>query len=71
MGIRHQLTEEVLIKYPEIELSYNLFKRSIEIYKRTKATMRAAPRIQFVISSTRIIKVENDTNWSSKIFTSK
>ncbi len=71
MDTRNQLVDELLKRYPEIEHSYNLYRKSVNVYERTKAAMGAAPEIRFIISSTQTIKVKNDTNWSSKIFTCK
>lgn len=69
MHAYNQLVNELLKQYPEIEHSYNLYRKSVDIYERTKAAMGATPDIRFIISSTQTIKVKNDTNWSSKIFT--
>ena len=68
---RNQLVDELLKQYPEIEHSYSLYKKSIDIYERTKVAMGVIPEIRFIISSTHTIKVNNDTNWSSKVFKSK
>ena len=71
VGTRNQLVEELLKQYPEIEHTYSLYRRSVDIYERTKVAMGAVPEIRFITSGTQTIKVKNDTNWSSKIFTSE
>jgi hypothetical protein len=71
VGTRNKLVDELLKQHPEIRHSYNLYLKSIDIYERAKIAMGAVPTIRFITSSTQTVRVNNDTNWSSKVFTCK
>lgn len=71
MNTRNQLIDDLLEQHPNIERSFNLYRRTANIYRRTKTAMGANPEVRFVNASTQTTRVKNDTTESSKIFKCK
>lgn len=56
---------------PQIAQVYEIYRKSTDVYRRSKIAIGNMPKYKVLISNTKTIKVENGTNWSSKILTFK
>lgn len=49
--------------------AYKIYQQATDIYRRAQSVLNNTPKYQTFSSRTTTIKVENDSVWSSKIFT--
>lgn len=68
---RNLLVEQLIGQDQQSLRAYEIYRQTADIYYRAKAVIGGAPKYRVHISSTKSVKVENGTTWSSKIFTCK
>lgn len=66
------LSIEQLINQDQQSLrAYEIYRQTVDIYYRAKAVLDGSPKHKVHVASTKSVRVENGTIWSSKIFTCK
>ena len=71
MMINRDNYQELFQLEPELVEIYNIYKRTREVYRRTKVALGRTPTFSVAFSNTKEVKVNNGTNYSTKIYTSK
>lgn len=62
--------QELFQLEPELVEIYNIYKRTREVYRRTKVALGRTPTFSIAFSNAKEVKVSHGTNYSTKIYTS-